>query len=544
MAGCETARFLASILNVITDRLAIVCTSTTNTSVPNCTIVRGLSRVKMHSIKSALDSITSSIGKPKTSAWEDTIDCAKELLLKSTVPDPDEEPLQDTFGHIFLLTPDAAGLPVQSMVHEQLTFHIISPAGIPRNDQPSIHCNGWKFRSLSTYEPHTVMSTKKDLDAMSVSNRLRNLIPQARSGKLLGNLTELVLEVSAGPDCIIEGVIGKAEFPELHPGEMSTVLFKLRVRAETAYGYSLSSPPTRSSEAVPNPNDVLSKLDKMLGTTDVKVLTARLMYKHSLLPAGTTCSVTTECHMKRRLPDPDQKPSPSTYNLIADCTVLVRKRFAYHLATQGSPRNALSNLCHEFGDRFQFSACADYINLLAKELKYQARIVERLEIEASPKKPFAVHAANSPSGSYGQSPSGAAKPRHRGTSDQKPSAVHAASSLSGIENYKPRHRATSDIPTEELFKAEPALAVLSVKESREHLRTDEARRIWGDLRKMKRPPDQPVGVRSISSQLDEARKEDIRELAVKNKRSMGTDTLRSIFSVGESMGKGLGAPWM
>lgn len=528
MANCETVRFLASTLNVVTDQLAILCTSTINTSGAsstdasgaNFTIVRPLWPIKMHSIKNDLDSIASSIEKPKANTWLDTIEYAKTLLLKSTVPDPDEEVLQDTFGHVFLLTPDADGLPLQSLAHESLTFHIISPAGAPRNDQSSIHCNGWKLRSLSGNEVQAV-SKNKDLDPTSVSNQLRILIPQARSGKNLGNLTELVLEVSAGPDCIIEGVIGNVEFTKLHPGEVFTVLFKLRVRPTTGQGYSLSRTPTRSSEALSDTKQILSQLDKMLGTTAAKILTARLTYRHSLLPAGTTCSVTTECHMKRRLPDPDQTPSPPKSNLIQAryCTVLVHKRLAYHLATHGSPRNALTTLHNEFGDGFRFSPCPDYVNLLAKELKYQARIVERLEIEMSPKKSSAVYAISGP---YENSSQG----------------------LLGAEKCKPQRSATSDIPTDELFRAKPALAALSLKESREQLRTDEARKIWGDLRKMRRPSNQTVKGRSVSSPLDEARRMNIRELAVQNKRSIGSDTLRSIASAGEGVGRGLGAPWM
>ncbi len=505
MASCETARFLASILNVITDRLAIICTSNTDTSSANSTVVRDLSEVKMHRIKSALDAITISMKGPKPNAWVNSIDRAKELLLKSTVPDPDEEPLQDTFGHIFLLTSAASGLPFQSLVHENLTFHIISPAGAPRNDT-SPHCNGWKLRSLSGNETQA-MSKKKDLDPTSVWNQLRVLIPQARSGKLLGSLTELVLEVSAGPDCSIEGVIGKVEFTKLHPGEVFSALFKLRSHTTTIQGFPSSHAPTQSSEALPSSNDILSQLDKMLGTTDAKILTARLTYKHSLLPAGTSCSVTTACHVKRRLPNSDQMPSPSKIS-AKQCTVLVHKRLAHHLATHGSPRDALKTLHIEFGDRFQSSVCPEYMNLLAKELKYQARVVQRLEMEASPKKSPAVH-ANRPLENIGKGSFGA-------------------------EKYKPQHRATSDIPTEELFKAKPALTVMSVKESREQLRTDEARKIWGDMRKMKRPPNQTVRGRSISSPLAEARKEDLRELAVKNQRSIGSDTLRSMFSMWES----------
>ena len=518
MASCETARFLASILNKMTDRLAILCTSATGISPTDSTVVMELSQINTPSIKTALDAITSSIERPRTNAWVDTIHCAEEILLKSAVLDLDEEPLQDTFGHIFLFTPNADGLPFPSLMHEKLTFHIISPAGAPRNGQ-SIQCNGWKLRSLSGNDAQ-VVSKKKDVDPMSVSNRIRVLIPQARSGKVLGSLTELVLEVSAGPDCTIEDVIGKIEFTKLHPGEVFTTLFKLRLRATAVEGYSLSRPATPRSEALPDTNDVMGHLDKMLGTMDTKILTARLTYRHSLLPAGTTCSITTECHIKR-VPGSDQMPSPSKHNLlqVRDCTVLGEKRLAYHLATQGSPRNALKNLQKEYGDSFQFSACPDYVSLLARELKYQARIVERLEIDASPKKSSAVHTDDSPSEKYGQS-------------------------SFGVENYKPQRYPSSDIPTEELFKERPALAVLSLKKSREQLRTDEARKIWGDMRKMTRPPNQTMKGRSQSSQLEEARREGIRELAIKNKRSVGSDTLRSIFSVGESMGKGLGAPWM
>lgn len=551
MASCETARFLASILNRITDRFAILCTSATGTSPADSMIVMDLSQINVHSIKVALDAITSSTERPKTSAWVDTIHCAEEILLKSAVPDPDEEPLQDTFGHIFLFTPNPDGIPLQSLMHEKLTFHLISPAGAPRSDQSiqcndskirslagneaqaaskrkdldpmsvsSIHCNGWKLRSLSGNDTQ-VVSKKRDLDPLSVSNRLRVLISQARNGKVLGSLTDLVLEVSAGPDCAIEGHRGKVKFTKLHPGEVFTTLFQLRVCATTVNGYSLSCPATPPSEASLDTKDITGHLDKMLGTTDAKVLTARLTYRHSLLPAGTTCSVTTICHMKRVPPDPDQKPSPSKYSLlqVRDCTVLVGKRLAYHQATHGSPRNTLNILHEEYGDRFQYSACPNYIKLLAEELKYQARIVERLEIDASPKKPSAVRAADSPSENHGQS-------------------------SYSEENYKPQHCATSDIPTEELFKEKPALAVLSLKKSREQLRTDEARKIWGDMKKMKRPLDQTMKGRSLSSQVEEARKEGIRELAVRNKRSVGSETLRSIFSAGESMGKGLGAPWM
>ena len=574
--------------------MAILCTSAIDTSGANSSVVMDLSRVKKHRIKSALDGITVSTGKPKINAWawHDTINSAKELILNSMEPDPEDEVLQDTSGHIFLLTQDADRIPFQSLAHERLTFHIITPIGAPRDDQSSIQCNGWKLRSLSGDETRAVSTT--DSDPTSLSNQLRVLIPQARSGKLLGSLTDLVLEVSAGPDCTIEGLIGEVQFTKLHPGEIVTALFKLRVPAARVQGHCVSRTPTPSSETLINSKDVLSKLDKIFGTTVAKILTARLTYKHSLLPAGTTCFVTTECHIKRPLPNPDQMPNPSKLNLLpqaGDCTVLVQKRLAYHLATHRSPKKALATLHNEFGDRFQYTACPSYVHFLAKELKSQARIVERLEIEASPKKSFAVRAPSGLLESRSPSSPGAEryKSRHRATDNSFENRSHisqgdenhkqehrataspleirspnspggeqhkpqrrAANSLletrnpssPGAENNKPQRRATTDIPTAELFQAQPALTALSAKDSREQLRTDEARRIWGDMRKMKRSPNQSVPSRSLSSPVVEAQNNGIRELAVRNKRSMGTDSLRSMFSQKEGTRKGLGAPWM
>ena len=573
--------------------MAILCTSAMDTNGASSTVVMDLSQVRKNRIKSALDGITNATGKPKTNAWtwHDTINCAKELLLNSVEPDPGNEVLQDTFGHIFLLTQDADRIPFELLEHERLAFHIISPTGAPRDDQSSIQCNGWKLRSLSGDETRAVSTT--DSDATSLSDQLRALIPQARSGKLLGSLTDLVLEVSAGPDCTFEGLIGKAQFTKLHPGEIVTALFKLRVPAARVQGYCVSRTPTLSSEALINSKDALTKLDKILGTTVAKILTARLTYKHSLLPADTSCVVTTECHIKRPLPKLDHFPNPSKLDLLpqaGDCTILVQKRLAYHLATHKIPKTALAALHSEFGDRFQYTACPSYVRFLAKELRYQARIVERLEIDASPKKSFAVRAPSSPvdirspsspdarkyksrhratdspfeSRSQSSPDDKHYKPQHHATasaleirspnspSDDKPKPLRrAANNLHenrnpnspGAENNQPQRRATSDIPTDELFKAQPALTALSVKDSREQLRTDEARRIWGDMRKMKRSPYQSVPSRSVSSPVVEAQNNGIRELAVKNKRSMGTESLRSLWSLGEGK-KGLGAPWM
>ena len=570
MASCETVRFLASILNRLTDRLAILCTSLTHAGDTDSKIVRDLSYVHLEKIKTGLDALTTTSNeRMKPSDWIVAIDCAKRILLESTVPDPEEEVCQDTFGHIFLLTPGASELPSQSLTHDDLTFHIICPASVPRNQVP-VYCNGWKIRSLSGNEAQ-VVSKRKDVDPMSVTNRLRALITHARSGKRLGNATELLLEFAPGPGFIVKGALGNVKLTKLHAGEVFTVLFKLTAHEATIQDDSLPGTPTLPPEAFSSTHGILSQLDRLLGTTERKICTARLTYKHSLLPADTTCSVRTDCHVNSRPPDPSQGLISWTSNSspARDCTVLVDRRYAYYLSTQGSPRTALKALHDEFNGTYQSSACREYIHLLTTELKYQARIAERLELAASPyKKKVNAIPPTPPTPPPPLPPLPPPPPRSKcSTSSSNKTNWSPMSSISSFntagadanadENGRPLHRKTSDIPTEELFKTEPALAVLSLKESREKLRTDKARKIWGDYRRMKRPPsDDQRHHRSISNGKAGSRRRSwvvdeeasklaaVRELAVRNQRSVGSDTLRSMFSVGDKVGKGFGAPWL
>lgn len=522
MASCETARFLASILSPVTDRIAILCTSPYSTA-SEPSIISSLAQIKTHKLKTALDAIESSQEKPTTAAWETVIEDAKEMLLQSTLPDPDTEPRLDTFGHIFIFTANTHEIPAGSLIHDKLQFHIIRPAILARSDLRSLDCNGWKLGSSSESEPQAV-SARKDTDPISLFNRLRALVAHSRSGKILGNMSGLRLDIKPGPGCSVEGVMGETYYPALYPGELLTILVKLRIRTTASQGYLLPNAPSQSITS-PHSADIMGELDKMLGISGTSILSVKVRYEHSLLPAGTTCAVISECRLKRGLPDSDQKPSPQKPMSLRTKAFksLVQQRLAYYLATHGTPKDALSNLRHEFGEKYHRSICPQYINLITRELKYQDRIAERLTIDASPKK-----RVRSPS----PRPNDAFEPFVQG--------------LFGPEIHKSQNLTANVADDEEGYSSiapRPSL-VASLRTSRTELRTDEARKIWGDMRRVSRPPNQVLNGRSVSSTVEANRRNNIRELAMRNKRSIGTDTLRSITSAGESMGKGLGAPWM
>ena len=382
MASCETARYLASILNVITDRMAVICISGVQGS--DSTLVWPLSQVKAHKIKMSLDTITTSRQTPTAEHWKQAIIFARKILMQSPIPNEDHEALQDTFGHVFVLTGNAAGLSSEPLIDDKLQFHVICPANVPREHHNLIRCNGWKLQSLSGNEFNAV-SAHKDTDPTSMLNKLRGLIMHARGGKLAGVLSNILIDVKPGHNCSIEEVMGSTKLSTLHPGESCTVLVKLRFHGARANKSPLSQPGTPLDA-----EDIMNELDEMLQASAVQILKARLKYKHSDLPEGTICSINAYCHLKQQMRSMERGRSESHPRAVhpKDCTTLVQKRLAYYTATHGSPRHALSNLRREFGETGSHSYCPEYIKLVMKELEFQVRIVDRLELGASPMKPL------------------------------------------------------------------------------------------------------------------------------------------------------------
>ena len=380
MASCETARYLASILNVITDRMAIICTSGVQGS--DSTLIWPLSQVKAHKIKTSLDTITTSRQMPTAEHWKQAIIFARKILMQSPIPNEDNEALQDTFGHVFVLTGNAAGLSSEPLTDDKLQFHVICPANVPREHHNLIRCNGWKLQSLSGNELDAV-SVHKDTDPTSMLNKLRGLIMHARGGKLAGALNNIFIDVKPGHNCSIQEVMGSTKLSTLHPGESCTVLVKLRFHGARANKSPLSQPGTPLDA-----ENIMNELDEMLRASAVQILKARLKYKHSDLPEGTICSINAYCHLKQEMRSIERGRSESHPRAVQpkDCTTLVQKRLAYYTATHGSPRHALSNLRREFGETGCHSYCPDYIKLVMKELEFQVRIIDRLELGASPMK--------------------------------------------------------------------------------------------------------------------------------------------------------------
>ncbi|MCJ1428243.1 hypothetical protein MMC29_006151, partial [Sticta canariensis] len=369
MASCEGARYLASLLDMPDDKIAILCTSPERLNSQSM-IVYPLSAVNVRQIKSAVDSIVASTDQPNHEATWATIECAKELFTSPTSSRSRDS--LGTSGQLFVCTGNPSGLP-PTLLHQGLHIHVVCPGTVPWKGQRHVMCNGWKMRSLCRSEPEFVAG-KNGPDITALSTLFQTAVSRARGGKVSGRLTDLVLEVNAGHNCSIEGVMGKKTYPSLRPGEIITVLVKVKVGAWRRYGSSSSH--GQDSNSPPNSYDLLDELDLMLGATSTTLLTARLKYKHSLFPSGTWCSISAHSQVKHHV---FETKGDKDLSKAVQHTVWVQKRLIFHLATHHSPRNAIVTLIGQFGVDGRHSVCPNYFKLVIDELKYQARVLERLE---------------------------------------------------------------------------------------------------------------------------------------------------------------------
>ena len=519
MSSCEITTYLSSLLDSTTDRLAVLCTKGSRMDEFGPRLLLPLGPIRPRKVKSIVDRVESSHyrNKPDVEALQRSLEMAKEVLME-----PRSEPISPATPsavtvHLFLLTANLKGVPPRLLEDDKIQIHLVHPGSVPWKGQEDIRVNGWRFRTMPFLRAGSAVSTRKD--EFVPSNDLPALLAHARLGKSSGALSDLILEVKAGPGCTIEGVMGKNTLSSLHAGEKILALVRLKIGTIPMIASALAD--VAPDITSPSSLDLLQELDIMLGETSTPILTAKLRYKHSLLPADAHVSVKTEARLKSHISQLEAKRSPSDPPSPGsnERQTQVQKHLVFYLATHHSPRDALATLREQFGENGCRSICPGYIQLVTEELRYQARITERFDLQddARPGK------AQSPYEHFGEG-------------------------LFDVENYRPQDWITipDDIPRPITAINRKASSTLSPKEPKE---TDEARKIWGDLRRNSRGQTgfevESGNVRKVSvqSKSEEEKIRRIRELALRNKRSVGADTLKS-FAVNSGRTVGTVAPWM
>ena len=377
MAQCETVRFLASLLDYHYDRLAILCTYPTQIGKGERHVVAPLSPWTIRAAKAATDSIVNVVERPEPAALSVALDTAISMLLQTPLERNLDTPLVECRGDVFVLTPNASELPSHLLHHDSLQIHLLEAGILSWTPLSAVCSNGWALRQAHPDRLPSMLS-RSDAETDSLFSRLRAMMENSRNCRLSGQLKELNLQLEAGPNCSIERIMGRSVIKSIQPGEIITAWAEVRVGASV----NPSSLGQLDSCRGLTSDNLLEELNGMLGSSDEVVLSAKLSYRHSLLPSATTCEVWSTAKIPRQLlrseelwPSHRQRPLETQVNRS-----MVQKVMIKHLAKHYEPRRALEELRRRFGNAGHQSLCPEYFRLIADELVYQSRITERFEL--------------------------------------------------------------------------------------------------------------------------------------------------------------------
>ncbi|MCJ1310639.1 hypothetical protein MMC25_004304 [Agyrium rufum] len=534
LRACESVRYISLLLST-SDRLAIYATNDPDAAgIPR--EILGLVPVNQRRVKTALDSLNS-YTKRCSNGTKRALDKAVKALMEasslSSIPNASAN------RHVLLLSSPAHQIDsTSSHPQENICFHLIDPGLITKVDR-SLNSQ-WQWRVSAGIPNSQVPST-----ASLFEEKLGALVQSFKSGSTPGTLTDLRLKLIPGPYCQIHGIMGDTEFTNLCVGETRTVLVSIKANNRPDHPTRLLDfpcSPRTASGAV----DLMKELEAIVGDNSRTILTVKLAYTSDLLPENTRCKIKTEASVKEE--DARSKCQPLIPAAGQEGSVQVQQRLIRHLAANQSPRHALTTLCDHFGADGSRSVCPDFVQAIIAELKYRARTIDRLDdfresfddsaslndefwtlssrhisliTENKLPTPFASPSQPTPRPSYDVSSS----PRTVITRyPSSPNVLHTAS-----PSYSTAGSTTRTVSQRE--------------------GVDQARRIWTELRKTSRgknwkaqestAPDSRYG-----TTMDEWR--DLQMLALRNKRSVGTDTLRSLSMGGAAPGHRMAksAPWL
>jgi hypothetical protein len=312
----------------------------------------------------------------------------------------------------------------------------------------------------------------------------------------------VTIDLVPGTEAKIEEVIGHVP-DELHPGEKRSLLVKLNVsRMIRAWGREERQSTLTISRAF---NEVESMLDEVLH----KVLSIRVVYKHSRFPGNSTIEAKEDVYLRRSL----ALREPIRLGSSADETT-ARKIAMCVAASVEDPQKAIAKL-EEVLHHARLRVPASFLIQLKDELKRQINV----EGERYLRSTFDLkHLAGYSPEMNRSKPSfelSSACLRLRAYSRLTGQTEASSSGASGTSLTALSSPCGSPPP--------PDFALAYASD-----RGDPAKRIWRKLRQASHGKDGECGGEQES--LPEAL-EVVRRVALKNKRSIGVDTLRSLRSL-------------
>jgi hypothetical protein len=484
MASFDIVKVLHSLLNRRRDRIAVFQTS----SSPNELL--HLSYIVPKQLKGLLDKIPRITTVPKPDYLALAVRQASQYLAQHAGGLTAGNHGPRATSHVVVLTGYLDALPSFPIGHEQTSFHVISSGIMPWRREFAVGEDVWHLHNFSDSldSPDPKVSAKRTVLQKNTEKFISNLHLSSKDSII----SDLRVSLTACPPFSIESIMGPTRFAYLSYGETINMIVKLKMQPDESSLYNLQEFPQTFSPTSTE-FDLMSEINAILQDGAMQVLKAKLRYTHGGLPKGTRCEVTSVATMSKSSglpPTSGQHPpkGPKAPRNLSEAKMHVQKCIFYHLATNANPREAMARL-HEHwasdGSSAVFEPC---LRAFVEELSFQKRAIERLEME----------------------------PRERDKADK-----------ARKERAKGNDKGS---PT-----PQPAAPITPTK------LPDPARQLWRTMKVQSKGSLQGE-VGSPQSPADQESVKKIHDQALRNKRSIGQETIRSMVQGGR--GNENIAPWL
>jgi hypothetical protein len=316
------------------------------------------------------------------------------------------------------------------------------------------------------------------------SHSLHDVVAHSKAQANTGSIRNISISITPGADVSsIEQIAGKLEYSSLLPGQMISIPIKVRLRSLAFRLLCIPSPqsPHRSV------TEAITDLELTLGEHLSELFRVQVQYSHSMFPENTTLVAQESCWLRRTLECRKARGDDSRRESVFEC--VVQRQLALSLAGLGPPTDALNALETEFDGKPVPIYCSKFVEAVKHRLRH--RILQ------APARPSPNLAAETDS--------------------------HEAE-LQELEDEKQRHEPDTDDSPATVVRRR----IAHTTNTELH---DTARRIWQHIRKTSKPE------RDICDEIEpdlgraqesDARMEEIRRMALRNRRKMSTETLKSL----------------
>lgn len=514
---------IAGLLQCQKDQLGVMSFPARSSDVlanDGCSVIQKLQRpdtIEIHHMLASIHGLEQDT-IPNTNTLQSALRLSVEMLLRtarsSSTP---ETPLsigscfqeQRATGHVFILSSNVDDVSFRG--YEDIQVHLLNPSAVPWRRNLFDH-NGWQIPA--TWPAHSGVGVSPG-DEGRLLSQLRKVLSHARTGYLPGQLHELVIDVKPAANCKIEDVIGRSEYTALGPGQVAQVFVKVKVPAFHQF-LPKKGNARAAGDLMDNAEAMLGELDALLGERIEDILHVEVRYKHNLLPEDATVSTRKVGTIKRHAAKspwalPMARQQMKDENKLAQ----VQARIGFFLASSLEPQYALVALQQLYGDEAASSLCPVYLKRLAKELQYQVDIMKERS------------------------------PRAGNQSDYHPLAGllvavfrRTASGTSSHLNH------SSPAVVRSPSGSETTLIKKYLNRRTPEGSRDEARKIWVEMRKVSRTEKSKDRISETFADLAMSNEllSKIADTAIKNKRSVGADTLKSLALGTKESGRL--APWL